>query len=69
MCACVARLPQAPPGHAEPQPVTARNSHAAVAIDRDLYVFSGDNAGDMLREYAMVDTADAQVRMGRARQP
>lgn len=31
------------------QPVTGRNSHAAVAIDKDLYVFFGDRDGDLIR--------------------
>lgn len=43
----------APYTQAKPEPVTARNSHAAVAIDWDLYVLGGDNAGDMMREFAM----------------
>ena len=32
-----------------PQPMKERNSHSAVVIDRDLYIFAGDNAGDFLR--------------------
>ena len=41
-----------------PLPVTARNSHAAVAVDRDLYVLGGDAQGDLLKEFAMSDTSD-----------
>ncbi len=52
---------QAPANNSEPRPVTARNSHTAVAIDRDLYVLNGDNAGDMMREFAMVDTSDTET--------
>jgi hypothetical protein len=42
-------------------PVMGRSLHAAVAVDRDLYILHGDSAGDMLREYAMVDTSDGTV--------
>jgi hypothetical protein len=42
-------------------PVMGRSLHAAVAVDRDLYILHGDSAGDMLREYAMVDTSDGAV--------
>jgi dynein heavy chain len=48
-------------GPAGPLPVSARNSHAAVAIDRDLYVLCGDSAGDMMREFAMCDTLDREA--------
>ena len=39
-----------------PMPIKERSCHAAVAVDRDLYIFGGDNTGDMLKEYAMCDT-------------
>jgi dynein heavy chain len=41
-----------------PLPITARNSHAAVAVDRDLYIMGGDASGELLKEYAMCDTGD-----------
>ncbi len=43
------------------EPIKARNSHAAVAVDRDLYVFGGENTGDLLVEFAMCDTGDRDV--------
>lgn len=44
------------------QPVMARSMHSAVAVDRDLYIFGGDNVGDLLHEYAVVDTLHAEAR-------
>lgn len=51
---------QAPPNLLEPLPVKERNSAAAVAIDRDLYILGGDNGGDFMREFAMCDTNDTE---------
>ena len=39
-------------------PVKERNSNAAVAVDRDLYILGGDCTGDLLKEYAMCSTGD-----------
>jgi dynein heavy chain len=50
---------QAPPGGVQTAlPIKERNSHAAVAVDRYLYIIGGDNQGDLLKEYAMCDTGD-----------
>ena len=51
---------QSPPGPQVPLPVTARGVHAAVAVDRDLYVFGGDNSGDLLKEFAICDLGDRE---------
>jgi hypothetical protein len=40
-------------------PVKERNSHAAAVLNRQLYVFGGDNNGDLLREFAAADTTPA----------
>ena len=56
--AAVATSGQAAPGPQVPLPVSARNSHAAVAVDRDLYILGGDASGDLLKEYATCNTGE-----------
>ncbi|MEW5298846.1 MAG: hypothetical protein WDW36_001923 [Sanguina aurantia] len=41
------------------RPILPRGMHSAVAVDRDLYIFGGDNVGDLLLDYAVVDTLHA----------
>lgn len=52
---------QPPSGPQVPAPIKERCCHAAVAVDRDLYILGGDNTGDLLKEYAMCDTNDRAV--------
>eukprot|EP00983_Pelagomonas_calceolata_P106619 1159251-Pelagomonas_calceolata.AAC.7 len=46
----------------EPMPIKERLAHTAVAVDTDLYILGGENGGDLLRDYAVADISDPQVR-------
>lgn len=45
-----------------PQPVTARSSHAAVALDQQLLLLGGQNSGSLLGEACIADAGGVQVR-------
>lgn len=45
----------------EPQPIKARNSASIWVVEKDLYVFGGENDGDLMQEFAVMDTTNKET--------